>query len=174
MPLPPDELQPLRLGNPTADWTLTAILSPGCGPCADTFAELERLLAIHDHLKAQVLFATSRAEDDPNAAFVRRLNSLPAERRIMAVREWYSQPENDLTTFLAIKSEAGFQQWEKHQNWIVSTGIAATPALFVGGFPLPAGYELRDVPYLLKYGPPVPPAAPSPARDLQQVAVLVH
>ena len=169
-PLPPlpDGFGSVSLGNPAGDHSITLVLNPGCVPCGETFTTAERLLSVHDHLRVQVIFATSLDEDDPGVPFVRRLYTLPANQRIQAIRDWYEHLEKDFATwsqsFLTTEGEGyGQQQLLVQHNWVRSATIQATPAILVNGYPLPSRYQLEDVPYLLKYGPPPAPAASTQA-----------
>ena len=159
-PVPPlpHELQPICMGNPEATYSLTLVVNPYCGPCADTFADMEHLLDRHPFINCKLLFATTAHENDPRAQFIRRLYTIPAEERITALKDWYVQQKKDFSTWSnAFHTTEGepyaHYQMHLHSQWCAASGIESTPAILINGHPLPPSYPLRNIPFLLKYGP---------------------
>lgn len=154
----PDDLFPIRLGNPSAPDTILMVSNPFCGPCSDAHVKIHRLVNLRDDIQMQVIFTTASRDGDPLTEVARHLInlSLSADAQFMAeaLEEWYvSNTKNGYeawkTKYPIKEEQMPISIIEKHKNWCRDAQIMFTPTIFVNGYKLPSTYTIDDLEYLL-------------------------
>ncbi|MEO1053125.1 MAG: vitamin K epoxide reductase family protein [Bacteroidota bacterium] len=143
----------LTMGHPEALHTITFVGSLYCTPCAAAFKELEQTLQMQPDLKAQVVLLTSYIDKEKQENTVRHLMSISEEQRVEAMRSWYRQVNRDINQwskkFPATISDQAESARKRQMAWCETANIRYTPSFFVNGYPMPEGFELKDLAYLL-------------------------
>ena len=150
------DLQPIVLGNPAAEHTITMVTNPFCGSCAKADEDLETLLAINPNIKAEIIFAATNQEQDQRGKVARHILSLENKNAGIALHDWYNQLKQDYDSWakkypLNDTSNDSSKQLEIHFQWCISTGIDTTPTFFIDGFEKPQVYDLHGIGRLFNY-----------------------
>lgn len=157
MPPVPADLQPIVLGNPAAEHTITMVTNPYCGPCAHAHARLEEVLAENPNLKAQIIFAVCYDPDGRKTKVAKHMMALGAtdEKLGDGIAAWYAQTKKDYDTWAkaypADTSNIPENVIAAHCEWTKDANIEGTPTFFVDGRKLPEIYGLKGVARLLQY-----------------------
>jgi len=150
MPPMPDDLQPIVLGNPNAEHTITMITNPYCGPCAKGHTQLEEALAENPHLKAHIIFAVCHDSDGRKTKVARHLMNLAPTPALLseAMNAWYEQKTKNYDTWAAqypTTTDAVPDTMIKvHCAWTETVNITGTPTFFVDGYEVPPVFGLRQ------------------------------
>jgi uncharacterized membrane protein len=144
----------ITLGNPNAEHVITVVTNPFCGPCGAMHEALEKLLAEHNTLKANVIFTACDGPNGRSAQVLRHLLALP-ETATEALTDWYKQPTKDYTTWAKrwpADPETVFMALvQQHCDWCQQAGIRATPTVFVDDYKLPELYHVEDLHFWAKH-----------------------
>jgi protein-disulfide isomerase len=171
MPSVPAGLQPLILGNPAAEHTITMVTNPYCGPCAKAHIQLEEVLAENPNLKAQIIFAVCHDSDGRKTKVVKHMISLSllvSEERIrngieapigggpsQGLGAWYAQATKSYDTWAAQYpadvSIVPDNIIAAHCEWTKMANIEGTPTFFVDGRKLPELYGLTGASRLMQH-----------------------
>ena len=171
MPSVPADLQPLILGNPAAEHTITMVTNPYCGPCAKAHIQLEEVLAENPNLKAQIIFAVCHDSDGRKTKVVKHMISLSllvSEERIrngieapigggpsQGLGAWYAQATKSYDTWAAQYpadvSIVPDNIIAAHCEWTKMVNIEGTPSFFVDGRKLPELYGLTGASRLMQH-----------------------
>jgi protein-disulfide isomerase/uncharacterized membrane protein len=148
------------MGNPEADYTITMVTNPYCGPCADAHRKLEELLQSYgEHFRLVTIFTASKDAEDRRTKVARHMiglyQELGAQGSVAAFHDWYSSPSKDYDVWAAkypIKQNGTNLEEiiEGHVKWCEASNIAFTPAIFVNGHQMPETYQLEDLKYFIK------------------------
>lgn len=156
MPRVPAELQPLILGNPAAEHTITMVTNPYCGPCAKAHIQLEEVLAENPNLKAQIIFAVCHDSDGRKTQVARHMLSLTHALKygdgsnkkapIGGLGAWYAQTPKNYDTWAAqYPADVSIVPNDiiaAHCEWAKIANIEGTPTFFVDGRKVPELYGL--------------------------------
>lgn len=173
MPPIPADLQPIVLGNPAAEHTITMVTNPYCGPCANAHAQLEEVLAENPNLKAQIIFAVCHDPDGRKTKVAKHMTSLfiaeigaingietpiggvSSQGLGAAMTAWYAQTTKSYDAwaaqYLADVSIVPDSIIEAHCKWAKVANIEGTPTFFMNGKRLPELYGLTGASHLMQY-----------------------
>lgn len=157
MPVVACYLEPVKIGNPEVEHTITMVTNPFCQPCARTHKIIDDLLESNANLNCQVIFAASNMEGDKSGVVARSILSLPKEKQAEALKEWYKNEERSIEKwqkqFKIIEDEKAIKIIEQHSMWCEMAKIEGTPILYFDGFRKPELYRIEDLKGILKYLP---------------------
>ncbi len=165
MPSVPADLQPIVLGNPAAEHTITMVTNPYCGPCAHAHARLEEVLAENPNLKAQIIFAVCYDPDGRKTKVAKHMMArFVSERGIRvglsqslgaAIAAWYGQTTKNYDAWAAQypadSSIVPDNIIEAHCDWTKVADIEGTPTFFINGKELPELYGLTGASRLMQH-----------------------
>ncbi len=170
MPPVPADLQPIILGNPAAEHTITMVTNPYCGPCGKGHVQLEEVLAENPNLKAQIIFAVCHDSDGRKTKVAKHMISLsllvseegirngieaPIGGMGAAMGAWYSQTTKNYDAwaaqFPADISIVPNDIIAAHCEWTKNANIEGTPTFFVDGRKLPELYGLTGASRLMQH-----------------------
>lgn len=129
---------------------ITAFLSLNCHPCRKAFHQLKELFERED-----VTIQFIMAFHEQNIELVNHLSRLFQEKNqneAMSLLEgWYNNKGTELCGEGKEKfNEQGFEQIRKvHRQFFKNLEIKGTPTIFVNGYKIPAGYEVKDLAYFI-------------------------
>ena len=155
MPPVPAELQPLILGNPAAEHTITMVTNPYCGPCAKAHTELEKVLAENTQVKAQIVFAVCHDSDGRKTKVAKHMMALGStyEKPEDGIAAWYDQTKKEYDTWAkSYPADTGNipeNVIAAHCEWTQKAEIQATPTFYVNGYEVPKVFGLRQSANLL-------------------------
>lgn len=152
----PNELMPVKLGNPDAEIVITMVSNPFCGPCGKAHRLLNEWLEHRDDIQIKVLFTTP-GYDDIQAKVTRHVMALGLleDRTIVerALNDWYKQSgknyESWAEKYPVSKSEDIETASLKQIDWCKMAEVSFTPTIFINGYKLVDPYRLDDIKYLL-------------------------
>lgn len=154
----PDDLFPIRSGNPIAPNIISIVSNPYCGPCGQAHSKVNLLVNQRDDIQMATIFTTASHDNDDRTRVARHLVSLNLLGNMELVRhsldEWYQLAHN-----------AGYQHWadkfpveedarskliiEKQKDWCQQANVRFTPTIFINGYKMPNPYTIDDLQYLL-------------------------
>jgi protein-disulfide isomerase/uncharacterized membrane protein len=147
-------------GNPEADFTVTMVTNPYCGPCASAHGKLEELVDKYgEHFKMVTVFTAGEAEDDHRRKVARQMIGIYRQKGKEAAHEayhdWYTSNAKDFDVWAAKypidNNEPGLNDTvESHRKWCDEVHIEFTPTIFVNGYQLPEAYQVDDLKYFIK------------------------
>lgn len=155
MPPVPADLQPIILGNPAAEHTITMVTNPYCGPCAKAHLELEEVLAENPQVKAQIVFTVCYDSDGRKTKVAKHMMALGSthEKSEDGIAAWYAQAKKDYDTWAkaypADTSNIPENVIAAHCDWTQKAEIQATPTFFVNGYEVPKVFGLNQSVHLL-------------------------
>jgi len=133
MPPIPADLEPIILGNPAAEHTITMVTNPYCGPCGKGHDELEELLSLSPNVKAHIFFTTCYDIDDKVGKVAKHLLALQAigGEVSAALQGWYNQPirnyEKWAANFPVSNTEIYQTAADGHCTWTSAANVPGTP-----------------------------------------------
>ena len=146
--MPPifEDMRVVKMGNATAEHTLTVVTNPICGPCIRLHPEIEALLQKNDALKCQFVFAGSGSA----MSVAQKLLSLPDEQVTEAMHQWYTSKSKNVEEWTKIvnadeEETTSVHQLNIHADWCKMAEIVATPTIYLNGRQMPLSYALNDV-----------------------------
>lgn len=154
MPPVPDDLHPVRLGNPDAEHTITMVTNPYCGPCAKVHGELEQLLISNANVKATIIFTCDGASGPETQMAAHTLALAERGEVAVALMNWYEQSAKSYSAW-ANQHPADTNRpdlmavAEHHTQWCRAAGITGTPTVYVDGYQLPTAYRLGGIRWLI-------------------------
>jgi protein-disulfide isomerase/uncharacterized membrane protein len=155
MPRVPAELQPLILGNPAGEHTVTMVTNPYCGPCAKAHTELEKVLAENTQVKAQIVFAVCHDSDGRKTKVAKHMMALGStyEKPEDGIAAWYDQTKKEYDTWAkSYPADTGNipeNVIAAHCEWTQKAEIQATPTFYVNGYEVPKVFGLKQSTNLL-------------------------
>lgn len=156
MPPVPADLQPIILGNPAAEHTITMVTNPYCGPCGKGHDELEELLSLSSNVKAHIFFTTCYDIDDKVGKVAKHLLALQAigGEVSAALQGWYNQPirnyEKWAANFPVSNTEIYQTSADGHCTWTSAANVPGTPTFYVNGLYWGRWYKLKEIGMLLE------------------------
>lgn len=157
MPFITHYLQPVLIGNPEAEHTITMVTNPFCQPCANTHKTIQKLLENNENLNCEVIFLATNHEHDKKGLIARIILSLSKEQQADALHAWYENEERNINKWQNQLGIAEDKRTEKiiqyHEIWCKEARVEGTPTLYLDGFKLPDLYRLEDLKGVLKYLP---------------------
>lgn len=148
MPPVPADLEPIILGNPAAEHTITMVTNPYCGPCAKAHVQLEEVLAENPQVKAQIVFTVCHDSDGRKTKVAKHMMALGATHKKLedGIAAWYAQAKKDYDTWAkaypADTSNIPENVIAAHCAWTQKADIQATPTFFVNGYEVPQVFGL--------------------------------
>ncbi|OYY07284.1 MAG: hypothetical protein B7Y66_12880, partial [Sphingobacteriia bacterium 35-36-14] len=148
----------ITIGNPNAKHTIIKVCNPYCGPCATAHPELEKIIELNPDVKAQIIFTATNQENDRGAKPVKHLLAIAEKgnehNTHKALDDWYLAKEKNYDVFAnkyPINGEIDKQTDKINQmkDWCEKVKIEYTPTIFIDGFLLPKGYQIKDINYFL-------------------------
>lgn len=146
--MPPffEDMDPVTLGDPTAENTLTIITNPICQPCANIFFEIEQLLDTSINFKCQFIFV------GPHKAFLigsSFMDCTDHDRRHL-MRSWFSDVNQDVDKWrksIATKepSVRAVKEFELYSNWMEMAEVTQTPTIFMNDRKVPNEFRVSDL-----------------------------
>jgi len=160
MPPIPAALQPIVLGNPDAEHTITMITNPFCSPCAKTHAELEQLISRNTNVNVGIVFASNGPDATRVAMHILAL--IDQRRAVEALTNWYAQTEKKYDAWASrypvdTEKQNLVATMKLYDQWCRLTAITGTPTLFVNGYQLPVIYSTKNLRWLIDYLPTTTP-----------------
>ena len=155
MPPVPADLEPIILGNPAAEHTITMVTNPYCGPCAKAHIQLEEVLAENPNLKAQIIFAVCHDSDGRKTKVAKHMMALGStyEKPEDGIAAWYDQTKKEYDTWAkSYPADTGNipeNVIAAHCEWTQKADIQATPTFFVDGYEVPQVFGLKQSAHLL-------------------------
>jgi uncharacterized membrane protein len=147
-------------GNPEAEFTVTMVTNPYCGPCASAHSKLEELVDKYgEHFKMVTVFTAGEAEDDHRRKVARHMIGIYQQKGKEAAHEayhdWYTSNAKDFDVWAGKypidNNDASLNDTvEQHRKWCDEVHIEFTPTIFVNGFQLPEAYQVDDLKYFIK------------------------
>jgi uncharacterized membrane protein len=148
----------ITIGNPNAKHTIIKVCNPYCGPCATAHPELEKIIELNPDVKAQIIFTATNQENDRGAKPVKHLLAIAEKGNEhtthKALDDWYLAKEKNYDVFAnkyPMNGELDKQTDKINQmkDWCEKVKIEYTPTIFIDGFLLPKGYQIKDINYFL-------------------------
>ena len=148
----------LIIGNPFASILITVACNPYCGPCAETHAQLDKLLHSFDNnLQVQIrLLCNPENEEDKRTIAVKTIlqkteilkNKSDLQQMLTDWFEWMDfekweakwRPDNNINVN---------ERLQQHRKWMADSAIAFTPTIFINGKKIPGRYNLDDIEILI-------------------------
>ncbi|WP_288880208.1 vitamin K epoxide reductase family protein [Pedobacter panaciterrae] len=154
----PDDLLPIRSGNPSAPNIISIVSNPYCGPCGQAHSKIHDLVNQRDDIQMATVFTTASHDNDDRTQVARHLTRLNLSGNMQLAQhsldEWYQLAHN-----------GGYQQWadkypaeedirshliiEKQKDWCQQVDVRFTPTILINGYKLPNPYTIDDLQYLL-------------------------
>ncbi|WP_298362758.1 vitamin K epoxide reductase family protein [Runella sp.] len=156
MPPVPADLQPIILGNPAAEHTITMVTNPYCGPCGKGHDELEELLSLSSNIKAHIFFTTCHDINDSVGQIARHILALQAAGSDVAaaLQGLYKQPirnyEKWAANFPVSNTEIYQRAADGHCTWTSAANVPGTPTFYVDGLYWGRWYKLNEIGMLLE------------------------
>ncbi|PJE46697.1 MAG: hypothetical protein CUR34_08705 [Sediminibacterium sp.] len=148
----------ITIGKPNAKHTIIKVCNPYCGPCATAHPELEKIIELNHDVKAQIIFTATNQENDRGAKPVKHLLAIAENgdehTTHKALDDWYLAKEKNYDVFAnkyPMNGEPDKQTDKINQmkDWCEKVKIEYTPTIFIDGFLLPKGYQIKDINYFL-------------------------
>jgi uncharacterized membrane protein len=148
----------ITIGNPNAKHTIIKVCNPYCGPCATAHPELDKIIELNPDVKAQIIFTATNQENDRGAKPVKHLLAIAEKGNEhtthKALDDWYLAKEKNYDVFAnkyPINRELDKQTDKINQmkDWCQKVKIEYTPTIFIDGYQLPKGYQIKDINYFL-------------------------
>ena len=143
----------ILFGNKNADFLITVVTNPLCGPCARLHAHIDKLLnRYREQICVQYIF--THFEGDENKLGVQRLIAIYQNYEMgesqKIYKEWYDIEIPKIKQFeekynIDIKSQKVINEKQKHDNFTKTNGITLTPTILINGYLLPIEYSIEDV-----------------------------
>ncbi|MDP3394315.1 vitamin K epoxide reductase family protein [Sediminibacterium sp.] len=148
----------ITIGNPNAKHTIIKVCNPYCGPCAMAHPEIEMIIESNPEAKAQIIFTTTNHENDRGAKPVKLLLAVSenGDENLTktALDDWYLAKEKNYDVFA--NKYPMYEELEKQtdkinqmKDWCEKVKIEFTPTIFIDGYQLPKGYQIKDINYFL-------------------------
>lgn len=148
----------ITIGNPYAKHTIIKVCNPYCGPCATAHPEIERIIESNPEVKAQIIFTATNHENDRGAKPVKHLLAVSEKGdenlTKTALDDWYLAKEKNYDVFAnkyPVNGELDEQakKIDQMKDWCEKVKIEFTPTIFINGYQLPKGYQIKDINYFL-------------------------
>lgn len=148
----------ITIGNPNAKHTIIKVCNPYCGPCATAHPDIERIIESNPEVKAQIIFTATNHENDRGAKPVKHLLAVSEKGdenlTKTALDDWYLAKEKNYDVFAnkyPMNGELDKQTDKINQMkaWCEKVKIEYTPTIFIDGYQLPKGYQIKDINYFL-------------------------
>ncbi|OYY07294.1 MAG: hypothetical protein B7Y66_12875 [Sphingobacteriia bacterium 35-36-14] len=148
----------ITIGNPNAKHTIIKVCNPYCGPCAMAHPDIEKIIEDNSDIKAQIIFTATNQENDRGAKPVKHLLAISEKGdenlTKTALDDWYLAKEKNYDVFAnkyPMNGELDKQTDKINQmkDWCEKVKIEYTPTIFIDGWELPKGYQIKDINYFL-------------------------
>lgn len=148
----------ITIGNPKAKHTIIKVCNPYCGPCSTAHPEIEKIIEHNSDVKARIIFTATNQENDRGTKPVKHLLAISEKGdenlTKTALDDWYLAKEKNYDVFAnkyPMNGELDKQTDKINQmkDWCEKVKIEYTPTIFIDGFLLPKGYQIKDINYFL-------------------------
>jgi uncharacterized membrane protein len=154
------ELSAITLGNVEAPLILTVVSNLYCQPCRKAHQFIAELLAkFSDDFQVRFCLACSSnpsRADYQASRHLLALASLDTDTAIKALADWYATTTTDFKAWqhkYPLPTDFDFSEANRllqaHLTFNQQNKIQQTPALFIQDRPLPEGYDVTDLTYLI-------------------------
>ena len=148
----------ITIGNPNAKHTIIKVCNPYCGPCSTAHPEIEKIIEHNSDVKARIIFTATNQENDRGTKPVKHLLAISEKGdenlTKTALDDWYLAKEKNYDVFAnkyPMNGELDKQtdKINRMKDWCEKVKIEYTPTIFIDGFLLPKGYQIKDINYFL-------------------------
>ena len=148
----------ITIGNPNAKHTIIKVCNPYCGPCAKSHIYLEEIIKNNSEINLQIIFNSSNDELDMTSIPVKHFLAIAAKNDKDLIKnvldDWYLAEDKNYD-FLSKKYPV-FSDFvdeivkiNEMKRWCDNVNIHYTPTIFIDGYQLPKGYQIKDINYFL-------------------------
>ncbi|MDO9156652.1 MAG: vitamin K epoxide reductase family protein [Sediminibacterium sp.] len=148
----------ITIGNPKAKHTIIKVCNPYCGPCAKSHIYLEEIIKNNSEINLQIIFNSSNDELDMTSIPVKHFLAIAAKNDKDLIKnvldDWYLAEDKNYD-FLSKKYPV-FSDFvdeivkiNEMKRWCDNVNIHYTPTIFIDGYQLPKGYQIKDINYFL-------------------------
>ena len=148
----------ITIGNPNAKHTIIKVCNPYCGPCAKSHIYLEEIIKNNSEINLQIIFNSSNDELDMTSIPVKHFLAIAAKNDTDLIKnvldDWYLAEDKNYD-FLSKKYPV-FSDFvdeivkiNEMKRWCDNVNIHYTPTIFIDGYQLPKGYQIKDINYFL-------------------------
>lgn len=135
--------------------TITLVINPLCQPCRSTYFEIIDILNKSSTIDCELVFTATNSQGDSRGNIGRRLLSLPTEKIMFALNEWFVRGDHNLAKWIEntgafTETEEAYSSIDYQSKWCASADIKVTPTIFLNGRELPSMYQIKDIPMLYK------------------------
>jgi uncharacterized membrane protein len=148
----------LAIGDPAAPIKLLKVCNPYCRPCAIAHRQLKEFLEGNEKVQLRIVFTSPASNRSEANLVIKQLLSIaaqgsPAKTR-QALDDWYLDDKRAFEVFAGRypvneQPKDLDKQLEYMFEWCKVADIAQTPTLFIDGYKLPEGYQIRELQKIL-------------------------
>lgn len=151
----------IQFGNSEGKHLLTLVSNPICDSCVEMHHNLFYLLRTKNNIKVEEIFLTNSSDQATSKRVAKTMIQLfkqsTPEKFQYLLKEFYEAPIAKAEAWIqkySIQQEQDSLPWgsdlvQEHFEWCKSQDIFSTPRIYLNGKPLPKGYDLRDMEYLI-------------------------
>lgn len=148
----------IMIGNPDAQYKITKVCNPYCGPCAEAHPVIEELLKTNSNIQLEIIFAASETDiNEPNGPIKHLLAIADKNDPLLtanALDDWYNAPKKNYEAFaekygLGEDFERQNKRIESMIDWCKKSKISYTPTIFINNNLIPELYSVNDLKYFL-------------------------
>ena len=149
-----DEDSTIIYGDETAPKTLTVLTNPHCAPCARMHQRLMKLVNEDPDIKIQYVYSSFNEKvEGSSLLLIAAYQQKPYEEVVKFLEQWYEEGRFMQEKFIAnsgldIHHKKVKEEYSKHTQWKIKSGIEATPTIIYKGHELPPFYDIEDFIYL--------------------------
>lgn len=147
------EMQAVLVGNVDAEHSLLAVLNPNSHLCAIKFNELVLLSTSNTKINCKIILVPDSPNDLLGIKIISNILNLPGEERLLALSNWFKQPNFKKWNFSNIKAGGDRLSVSVNENinWAFLSRISLTiPTIFFNNNILPSIYTTKEIPTLLR------------------------
>ena len=150
MPLVPQGMGVIELGNKNASNTLVVVTNPLCGWCGKMHKRINAILEEAENLRVQLILFTNPDGIDATERIGKTLLSLPKELQHTAIDAWFELESRNVEiwqqAFITYPEREVANVWIKEQReWANNAEARSTPTLFFNGYKMPAALQPEDL-----------------------------
>jgi hypothetical protein len=147
------EMQSVLIGNPSAEYTLLAVLNPNSDLSSIRFHELVSLSSSNEQFNCKVILVPDSLEDIAGKRVVKKILSHTDKQRFDALTSWFKYRNlKYIRRFNSTISEDKLDiAIHENINWVfLARTSLATPAVYLNNNLLPSIYSIKEVPILFR------------------------
>lgn len=147
--LPSKDFSSITFGDSSLLNCITILSNPYCEPCSEIHRKIRNVL---DFTRVRYLF-TSYNEDHKNIALsiISYHHEHPSYDSWNRLSLWYDTKDESLFPEMSVdKMKAARLEFANHQQWAENVNAIATPLILLNDRPLPNGYNIEDLCFILE------------------------